>query len=164
MKKVSLVLAVLLLSLAVVSPALAYSGVTGTCIDNVTLAGWQHGGNVEVVGLLSNEVYGTGLLAPDGTFSIPLTTPNPDPGDVFLVITINYNIGPNGQPPQGQVIRTNVAGTATLDLGAIWVGTGPNAITLTDVSASGPSPWLPVGLAAAALVFAGIALVIHRKR
>lgn len=166
MKKLVVILVALMFSLVLATPVFAYGQVTGTCIDNVTLQGWQHGGSVEVIGWPSYETYGADFLASDGSFSIPLSDPDPvpDPADAFLIITINYFPGPNGQPPQGQVIRLNVAGSATLDLGGIMTGAGPTAITLTDVSASAANPWLPVGLTAVALAFAAVALVIHRKR
>jgi hypothetical protein len=50
-----------------------------------------------------------------------------------------------------------------IGFGNIQSGTGPNAITLANVTARSANLWLPVGLAAASVLAVG-ALIIARRR
>jgi hypothetical protein len=170
-KKLSFALvAALLATLVIATPALAYCDpVTGTVLDSKTSAPWAYGGTVTVWDC--SDIDGTPLGGPqafaNGSFSVPVSgAPAFPPG--YLCIEIEFTDPGTGYGPpdtKWEVIPSTGAGSATCPLGNIYTDTGPNIVTLAEAEAGSSNVWLPVALAAVALVGAGgVVLLLRRRR
>lgn len=154
----------LIATLIVATPAFAWTGVSGVCIDDLTLQGWASGGVVEVYGS-SSGLIASGPLSMaaghEGEFNVTWT---PETADTTLYIVIKYNTGPQGTPGTYIEDIPNIPGAGNYYMGYIKTDSGPNAVTLADVNAQSPSQWLLAALAAVALVGVGTAVLLFRKR
>jgi len=166
-KKLSFALAAALLAtLVIATPALAYCDpVTGTVLNSKTSAPWAHGGTVTVWDC--SAIGGTPLSAlnvpfANGSFSVPVSG-TPSSGYLCIEIKI-HDSGGSTLVTKWDVIPSSGAGTATCPLGNIYTDTGPNVVTLADTSAGAPNAWLPVALAAVAVVAVGGAVLLLRRR
>jgi hypothetical protein len=158
----------LIATLIVATPAFAWTSVYGQCIDDATLEGWAYGGTVTVYDNLGATL-GSGPLVTDppgpaadvGKFDVPLVAPTPGATTLYIVIT--YNSGPEGAP--GTYIETiPIIPAGAYNVGYVPTDSGPNAVTLADVSTQSPNQWLLAALAAVALVGVGGAVLLFRRR
>lgn len=176
MKKLAIIVCVLVLSLLVATPALAYDGVSGATFDGLNKDSWQYGGTVYFVGTtggVGGQLLGSTTLSETagsyGEFSFDWTTPPasvPDDGtDVTVVIV--FNDGGNGTP-QTQQYTAQVTQFSFIpgmySMGNVETGTGPTAITLGNVAVSSSGGVLPIALMMASLLVVGLTVVVVRKR
>jgi hypothetical protein len=155
----------LIATLIVATPAFAWTSVYGKCIDDATLEGWAYGGTVTVYDNLGATL-GSGSLdttaGNEGEFDVgPLAAPTAGATTLYIVIT--YNSGPEGTP--GTYIETiPIIPAGAYNVGYVPTDSGPNAVTLADVSTQSPNQWLLAALAAVALVGVGGAVLLFRRR
>jgi len=181
MKKTLVVVVVSLLALiALTSPVLAFSEIEFFISDSLNNEPWGTSSGqsyrIYISGSSSGELLDTGTL----------TTP----GDPVLDFTCAYGSAcpPGsgttlGTPSSGETVTIYIILTGTegnpetitasfdqppVDLGTFTVnretGTGPNAVTFTNVAAHSPNVWLPVGVVAGVSMLAMGALIVIRKR
>jgi hypothetical protein len=165
--------AVLLAMLFIATPALAWcNAVTGEVHDSKTDTLWAYGGTVNVWDCAHFREAGTSLSGgavafSGGTFNIPVSAAPDDPPG-YLCIDITFGSGSEGTPPDTvEIIQsTGATGGSCALPETIYTDTGPNAVTLADTtSTESPNVWLPVALAAVALVGAGgVVLLLRRRR
>ncbi len=165
-KKIGLIAVLVVAMLIPVTTVLAdYAAVTGELRDNSTNAIWTHGASVELFNCNTLATIITDTVGSSGIFTI--TIPNTVTVPVALCIDVTFYPGSNGTP--GNAAKgpypDRSTNSGTLNTGVYFTGTGPNAITLRDLSAeSAATPW-PLVLAAVAVVAAMLALgVILRRR
>jgi len=161
--KLLIVLAVIFVSFLVPMSALAYyDWITGELRDSKTGAIWQYGADVEVFNCNTLTTIATQTVGSSGVFSINISTVGtPTP----LCIEVVFHPGPNGTP--GNAAKgpypDRSSSTGTLNTGVYFTGTGPTAITLTELSARSSASALPI-LAVAAVLLIGSLAVIRRRR
>jgi hypothetical protein len=145
----SLFLVAILLFLA--APiALAYTSASGQVNDGNGNP-WTHGGTVECRSNVGNILLGSGTIQPDGSWSVTLASPS------AATCVIDPAAGPNGDPASFNCSVPGGGGGGVQDYscGAGSTNTGPNAVTLTSLSANGAGPgWLLVATAILSGVFA----------
>jgi len=153
---------VLLLSLAITAaPVAAYNGVTGQAVD-ANGDGWTHSGTVTIYEAGNSTPVGTGSLSGNGSFTIDY-----DPGNLpvnfsEMYILINYNAGSGGDPGSEQISFTEFPEDDYYNAGYIETGTGPTAVTLQGISATGTSG-LPLVVAAGLMLLAVASFVFFRR-
>jgi hypothetical protein len=189
MKKLTVIVAVLLMSLVVVTPAFAYAGVDGQVIDSLDKNPWTYGGEIWVYNTSTGAVYATCVLDATGDFD-DAGDPSPDglcdygdnalgygtiaaaPGfGTSITILIDYTCSSgsgcsppaNGTPGNYSHQYNEAPPPGYYNTGYIETGTGPTAITLVNATAASANVWLPVGLAVLALAVVG-AVVVRRRR
>jgi hypothetical protein len=162
---ISLVL-VSIMALIYVLPAGAYyASATGQLRDSLTGEPWTWGAQISVVNCNSgNTVAGPFTVGDTGAFTIDLTTVNLP----RLCFQIDFNEASNGEPltqPAGPIDNTSASGghSGTLGLGDIYTNTGPNAVTLQQVTTSAGS-FAPALLALSTIVLGAVSLVAIRRR
>ena len=168
MKKKLLVVLALVLGLSLMFATLAlahYSSVIGELRDTKTQALWQWGGTVNVFNCFTGVSLGTQVLPPgSSSFNIPIAPPI---GYVPICIEVDFATC-SGCPDPGNAAKgiypSFDSTSGTLDTGPYFAGTGPNAVTLTNITARSANTWLPVGLVAGLSVLALGALFALRKR
>jgi hypothetical protein len=162
-----LILAVLLAAL-LLAPTLAiayYGSVTGELRDSDTGQPWQYGGTVEIwncntLNTIITQVVPSGVYTFNIGISTVVTTPT------ALCVEVAFSPGPLGTPGNaaGGPFPDRASSAGILNTGVYFTGTGPTAITLANVTARSANRWLPVGLAAVALVGVGGGLLALRRR
>jgi hypothetical protein len=141
-----------------------YANVTGELRESSTNALWIHGASIDVFNCNTLVSINTGTV-PFGssTFDINISGVAID---TPLCIEVTFAAGPNGTPgnaAKGPYADRN-ANSGTLNTGVYFTGTGPNAITLRDLSAeSAATPW-PLILAAVIVAAAMLALGLMLRR
>jgi hypothetical protein len=176
-------------SLAVATPALAYTGISGTVIDSKTLQPWTHGGDVWIVNNTTGSIVATCAVDSSGHITDGGAGNNngvceygedylgvgslvtPAAGNQLEVV-IDFSCttsgacsgGSQGTPGFSSNPYTESPIPLLRNLGYIKTGTGPNAIVLADVTAQSSNLWLAVALAAVALMGAGGAVLLLRRR
>lgn len=158
-----LVALVMLLTAVAVTPAQAFTGVSGTVVDNNNDP-WTYGGTVTLygeVGGVYQEVGSGNINTATGVFDVAYTS---DPDDFTeVLVLVEFNAGPGGQPGTTQLTFTEVPSTNRYNAGKISTNTGPTAITLQGVNAAETgSPALLAGVAL--LLLAGSSLLVLRRR
>ena len=170
MKKITVALTIALVALLLLATmALAYySSVTGELRDYKTAGLWQYGGTVAIINCSDGTVITSQVLA-DGVSSFNIALSDPVGFQLMCVqVTFRLPDDSNGQtvveiyPNIGSGIGGSDEGS--LDAGVFWSDTGPNAVTLTNITARSANTWLPVGLVAGLSVLAMGALFTLRKR
>lgn len=142
-------LVVALSAVAIVPAVFAWTPAVGCAVDGYGNP-WTHGGTVTCRQNATQIVVGSGSLDANGCFSVPIGN------GPAITCTIDFNPGPDGDPADATcAIPTDPNYTPQpWDCGPISTGTGPNAITLQNLEASGTSPLFVamagLGLAAAA--------------
>lgn len=180
------------LSLVLVAVVLAHSGVTGRLWDSGDPAlPWQHGAQVAAVecdaaGVIGDQIYGCDVAETtpgiygefsfdwgyDGCDDVTLNdthggagpTSPPDTGYVCLYVIWEH--GGSGQPEDLVTApKQNIPNiTSRISFDNVQAGTGPNAITLANVTARSANLWLPVGLAALSVLAVGALIITRRLR
>jgi len=168
MKKKLLVVLALVLGLSLMFATLAlahYSNVIGELRDIKTQALWQWGGTVNVFNCFTGGTLGTQVLPPGfSSFNISITPPA---GYAPICIEVDFatctSCPDPGNAAKG-IYPSFDSTSGILDTGPYFTGTGPNAVTLTNITARSANTWLPVGLVAGLSVLALGALFVLRKR
>jgi hypothetical protein len=168
-KKLSFALTIALIAtLVIATPAFAaYDTVTGTLLDSMTQSPWTHGATITVHDCGNWSTLGTtSTIDANGTFTVTsLSAPTDPPGYLCIEIVFNDPPGPNPAPDtKWDVTQSGSGQSGTYNIGNIYTDTGPNAVTLADTSAGSPNVWLPVALAAVAVVAVGGAVLLLRRR
>lgn len=182
MKKTFALLIALILSLSIVAPALAYTGVTGDVIDSKTSQPWAHGGDVYLRDVTSNTIIATCTIDPAGhivgvggypapclyganVIYAPSANLPPAGGEVKVIIDFSCAIssncsgGPAGTPAPiiTFYFEDDPVSSVPKALPPISTGTGPNAVQLAGMSgASG------LGVALVLAVVASGSLLVNR--
>ena len=187
MKKTVALLISLILALSVITPVLAYSGVSGLVVDSLTSLGWKWGGDVLVINrsttpdtllAMCSLDPGGNIVAPGGVPAttclygasffgpIPFAPPTIGVDNIDVIIDFHCNLsglcsgGTEGTPDPVTVSYTeqDPLGISLADLGLIPTGTGPNAVQLSGM---GGASGLVVALVLAAV--AGGSIVINKR-
>lgn len=170
MKKITVALTIALVALLLLATmTLAYySNVIGELRNSKDNALWTHGADVEVFNCSSMTTIATQTVGSSGTFDIDISSIS---SDTPLCIEVTFHAGPAGTPgnaAKGTFVDRANSGTPpadpTLNTGVYLTGTGPNAVTLTNITARSANTWLPVGLVVGFSVLALGALFVLRKR
>jgi hypothetical protein len=164
MKRILVIATTVLLAVLLFTvPVFAWTGVYGQCIDSSTLLGWTGGGTVTVYDNLGGTA-GSGALDASGNFNVtPLSVTG---GATTLYIVIVYTAPPGGTAPGTYVETVPYIPTGiSYNMGYVYTGTGPNAVTLAGANTKSPNVWLPVALTVVALIgTGGIVLSLRRRR
>jgi hypothetical protein len=132
-----------------------YSSLSGELRDSVTLGLWTHGANVELFNCNTLATIATTPVGASGLFNIDLsgvTTPT------ALCIEVTFADGGSGKPGNAAKgpFLDRLANSGNLNTGVYFTGTGPNAITLRDLSATPHAEtsglWVALGIALGLLV------------
>jgi hypothetical protein len=175
-KKLLIALVVVLLAtLITATPTFAwYSSVSGTVLDSTTAhSPWTHGGTVTVRDCSTWASLGTGPISTsDGTFSVGVSgAPTNPPG--YLCVEIAFTCSDPecvSTPPTKWLIIQSLASDddegdySPPPSGNIYTDSGPNVVTLAEADTGSPNAWLPVALGVVALVGAGGAVLLLRRR
>lgn len=176
---------VLLLSATVV---FAYNSVQGQVIDSKNGDPWTYGGEVWVYDTQTGDVCATGVLDANGNFSLSFGT-NADDGlnqgttdctqstynghtfEILIDFNCSTNTGacnpPSGTPGTSTTQFAQNSVPVTYDAGYIETGTGPTAVTISDVQVgtSTARAGLPFAAAAGiAALGAGAVTLLRRRR
>ena len=190
----SIIACTIVLSLLVVTVAVAAgnTGVKGRLWDSGDPPQpWEHGARVIALectsaGAIDDQVYGcdnANATGPDnqyGRFEYVWGTNNctgvsldddGDPGpsgtDTYWVcLYLVWNDGGTGQPPDMLTAPQQYVDfvETSMNFGNIQSGTGPTAITLSNVTAQSANLWLPVGLAVLSVLIVSALLITRRLR
>ena len=159
----ALVIALAALLLLATMTLAYYSSVTGELRNSKDNALWTHGADVEVFNCNTLTTIATQTVGSSGTFNIDISSVS---SKTPLCIEVTFHAGPDGTP--GNAAKGTFAdrstSSGTLDTGVYFTGTGPNAVTLTNITARSANTWLPVGLVVGLSVLALGALFVLRKR
>ena len=145
----------------VATPAYAYGGVEGQAID-LNGNGWTHGGTVTVYEQGNNTPIATGSLDANGNFSVAYTGTPALFSNMYLVLDFNY--GGVSDPGDKVIEYIELPGSDYYNAGFVSTGTGPNAITLRGVEASGSIVTTPAIFAFALILLAAATLILLRRR
>ena len=144
-----------------------YSALTGELRNSATNALWTYGASAELFNCNTLATIITTPVDSSGLFTI--TIPNTVTVPVALCIDVTFNAGLNGKP--GNAAKgpypDRSGNTGVLNTGAYFTGTGPNAITLRDLSATPHTETggLGVGLVLAlGLLTLGGLIMLRRRR
>ena len=151
-KKIRLVAILIIACLIPTAAAQAYySSISGELRDSTTSALWTHGASVELFNCNTLATISIVPVDASGTFNIDIstlvTTTTP------LCVNVTFAAGGNGTP--GSAAKgpypDRTASSGTLNTGVYFTGTGPNVITLSELSAASHAETggLWVGLVAA---------------
>jgi hypothetical protein len=163
-------LGVLLVILAVVSPAGAYySNVIGELRDDKNHDLWAYGAAVEVYNCLTLQTINTTTvpLAPNpgyGVFNVDVSMVS---ADTSLCIEVVFYPGPDGTPgnaAKGPYLDRST-NSGTLNTGVYFTGTGPTAVVLKSlaVSPSADSTMMMSLIGLSLMVAVGFAILIRKK-
>ena len=97
---------------------------------------------------------------------MPLPPYPPPPPDSVYYVVIVYTAPPGGTAPGTYVEAVTFIPTGIgYNMGYVYTGTGPNAVTLAGANTKAPNVWLPVALAIVALVgVGGVVFLLRRRR
>jgi len=149
-KKMRLIAILIIAFLIPTAAAQAYYGtLTGELRDSMTLGLWTHGANVELFNCNTLATITSATVDASGTFNIDVstlvTTTTP------LCVEVTFADGGKGIPGNAAKgpYTDRASGSGNLNTGVYFTGTGPNAITLRDLSATphAETGGLGVGLA-----------------
>jgi len=166
-KKMRLIAILIIAFLIPTAAAQAYYGtLTGELRDSMTLGLWTHGANVEVFNCNTLATIITDTVGISGTFNIDIsgvTTPT------ALCVEVTFADGGKGIPGNAAKgpFLDRLANNGNLNTGVYFTGTGPNAITLRDLSATPHTETggLGVGLVLAlGLLTLGGLIMLRRRR
>ena len=132
--------------LVLVPVALAYTSASGRVVD-ANGNPWTYGGTVVCVQNTNQVVIGSGVVNPDGTWSVTLGSPS------AATCTIDPAAGPGGDPASFTCAIPGGGGGGVQDYscGDQSTGTSPTAVSLSSFSGSGMAwGWLIVPVAAVA--------------
>jgi hypothetical protein len=170
-KRTSLLAAVVLgiiLFLVPVGVLAFYSDISGELRDQKTQALWVHGGTVRVYDCLTGYTISdplTKTVDSSGEFTIGLT--DTIESYVYMCVEVVFKAGTHPSDTIQTVLKSfpNTSDhEGTLNAGAFYKDTGPNAVSFTNVTAHSPNVWLPVGIVAGVSMLAMGALIVIRKR
>lgn len=160
-------LVVFVFALAFAQPGNAYySSVSGELRDSATDQPWQWGATVQIFfgcNPATWELVGSETVDSSGIFNIGI--PGSSAGDVEMCVAASFEAGSAGTPANRIVGPIPNTSEVSGDYGPviIYTNTGPNAVTLQQLTASAGS-FSPAFLALGTVLLGAVSLVAVRRR
>ncbi len=133
-KLISLFVFVAAFALMGIDSVYAFDGIKGTVVDSKTKSPWLHGGSITIFDQDDNNApCGSGVLQPNGSYSVLFTSVTCGPN---LIILVDPAEAPGGGDPAPQLQNffndPNQTGMAVVNF---ETGTGPTAVSMATTNA-----------------------------